>query len=178
LGSLEAGTFRNTTPQRFGTVLDEFPSTQIGIALFGAAVTGYGVRLRARAAETLRWPAVRGRIVRCLVREDTPLIRGADEPRAMYRPEVRYEYVVDGREHAATRIDLLDRAASSPEFAERVIARYPMWSEVTVFYDPTDPRRAILERESTPEWAFWIVVAGLAVTLGAIASAYVVVMGL
>jgi hypothetical protein len=159
-------------------VLDQLPFIQIGIALLGAALTGYGVWLRARAAEALRWPSVRGRIVRSLVREDTPLIRGADEARAMYQPELRYEYVIDGREHAATRIDLLDRAASWPGFAERVIARYPMWSEVTVFYDPTDPRRALLERDLAPRWAFWIIVAGLAITLGAIGWAYYDVIAL
>ena len=158
-------------------MLDGFPATQIGVALFGALVAGYGVWLRARAAESLRWPAVRGRIVRSLVREDTNPLPTVDESRTRYTPEVRYEYVVDGHEHSASRIDLLDRAASWPGFAERVIARYPMWSDVTVFYDPTDPSRAILERDAAPRWARWITVAGLAVTVGAIAWAYVAEAG-
>jgi hypothetical protein len=137
--------------------------------LLGAALTTYGVILAKRAARSRGWPSVRGRVVRSLVREETELVRHPDEPPTMYHPQVRYEYVVDGREYAATRIALMDRAASWRSYADRVIARYPYGREITVYYDPDDPRQAVLERDEAKFWAMCFVAGGVALVVGALA---------
>ena len=64
-----------------------------------------------------------------------------------YRPVVIYEYSVQGVMHRADRIYCSPGDESMPEdAAEMIRSRYPSGAQVTVFYDPTAPERALLDR--------------------------------
>jgi hypothetical protein len=80
------------------------------------------------------------------------------------QPLVEYEYTVGGKKYRCSRIDVGEMISGSE--LETVLSRYPIGAEVTVYYDPADPSKALLERE-LPRKVFWAVGCVLALVLGA-----------
>ena len=135
----------------------------IVIVVFGAGVAIWGVILRGRGEETLQWPTVRGKVYASRVVEERS--RDADNE-TMYRPEIRYEYVVDGKEFAAKRLGLEDTPASWRSYADGIVARFPIGREVEIFYNPDDPSEALLEPRDAVKWGAMAVVGGIVIGAG------------
>ena len=121
------------------------PLGPIALTVVGVLAVWGGFELRDRARRMTAWPSVRGRITSsALVKDSDPMLDGSPA----YYPRIRYAYVVAGREYCGQRRALINvgvGAALRGE-ARRVLGRYPVGSEVTVFYDPANPSEAILER--------------------------------
>jgi len=100
--------------------------------------------------------------------------RGATEVRNF--PEIVFEYEVGGRKYRGSKYSVQENLGNSriPE----TIARFPKGAQVTVFYDPKDPNKAVIER-TMPDGAFEFMIylsAGLLV--GSIALILIVSDGL
>jgi uncharacterized protein DUF3592 len=128
---------------------------------------------RANAARS--WPRVTGWVVRSGVRSATVRVRSsisASRYRTAlrYAPQVIYQYEVEGRRYEGERLHMGDTAMHSGEaVAERSAARYPVGSQVTVYYDPANPADATLD----PRTGWGTRVLGL-VALGVLGIALVV----
>ncbi|MGD9996820.1 MAG: DUF3592 domain-containing protein [Ilumatobacteraceae bacterium] len=63
-------------------------------------------------------------------------------------PMVIYSYEVDGRPYQSYRVRASDDTGQIPvvNHASITLDRYPVGSNVTVYYDPDDPANAALER--------------------------------
>jgi hypothetical protein len=97
-----------------------------------------------RRGETSRgWTRTTGRIVVSQVEElPGPVEQGYPQ----YRPRIRYRFSVGSHDYEGRETAVGSTNASSDAAAVRREAeRFPAGSEVTVFYDPADPRRAVLE---------------------------------
>lgn len=132
----------------------------IMIVVLGAGGAIYGVILRGRGEDTLRWPSVRGKVYASRVVEEQS--RDADNE-TMYRPDIRYEYVVDGKEFAAKRLALEDTSASWRSYADGVVSRFPIGREVEIFYNPDNPSEALLEPKDAVKWGVVFLVAGIVI---------------
>jgi Protein of unknown function (DUF3592) len=89
------------------------------------------------------WVATTGRILSSGV--ETRRRRFRDEPEELKDvPAVTYEFKVGGRTIDGTRVSIGDEAGLD---MDAVLARYPAGAEVTVYYDPRDPTRCVLERD-------------------------------
>lgn len=64
--------------------------------------------------------------------------------RVSYRPVVNYQYHVMGQSFDGNRIGFSSGSYGSAK-AEKLIASYPEGAQVNVFYDPSDPAKAVLE---------------------------------
>jgi hypothetical protein len=150
--------------------LSVFVAPEAGVVLIGVAVTVSGVILLRRAEKARRGPSVRGRVVvsRMVEQESND-----DEKvsRTLYRPEVHYEYVVEGRQLIGMRRGYYDAAVNWPSYAEGVIARLPVGAEVQVFYDAADPQQALLDPDGGRMFSWGAVVGGLVVALAAVGHA-------
>jgi len=75
----------------------------------------------------------------------------------MYKAEIVYEYVVNGRQYQSDnwRLGTKRFRLSYPTVAQRAVARYPEGKSVTVFYNPGDPCDALLE-PGTIDWTVFI----------------------
>ena len=60
------------------------------------------------------------------------------------RPRIEYRYRVGEREYTGDRYNFLEISSNGPETG-RVTGQYQPGSPVTVYYDPDDPSRAVLE---------------------------------
>ncbi len=94
-----------------------------------------------KARASARWPATSGRVLSARVSA-----RGDLHGSTMYEPNVWYEYDVGGQAYRCSEISYGGRAAaSSPDWAEQIVTRFPAGAEVEVFYNPARPEEAILE---------------------------------
>jgi hypothetical protein len=91
-----------------------------------------------------RWPVAQGRVLSAKVEKYRESVsRGTGGPRdrmTLYRPVLLYEDEVAGKRFRGSRIAQspgLDRGV--PEFAEKVVERYPDGSAVAVRYNPKRP---------------------------------------
>jgi hypothetical protein len=104
-----------------------------------------GFELRERARRMTTWPSVLGRVTASAV-----VAEGAfqTDGSTSYYPQIRYTYVVAGRGYAGQRRSLLNVGVEGVfrGGAQRIVERYPVGSDVLVFYDPANPSEAILER--------------------------------
>jgi Protein of unknown function (DUF3592) len=66
-------------------------------------------------------------------------------------PGVAYAFEVCGKKYRGERISVGEVAGNCT--IETTLARYPVGKDVTVFYDPNDPSRSVLERDLPP--GFW-----------------------
>jgi hypothetical protein len=108
--------------------------------LIGGGLTWWGWTIVQTARASAGWPSVEGRILRSEVTRSTD--GDGDDS---YSPEVTYRYVVDGQSYESYTIKFGENAYGNRNTAEAIAARYPDGSRVTVYYDPADPERAVLE---------------------------------
>lgn len=129
----------------------------VGLLTFATLYKYFEVRIASR------WPTVPGRVVSSKVVQRKAGGIGADEKDVELRnfAEVTYEYAVQGRRHRASRVSIGEDLGNYR--VEETLAKYPEAARVMVFYNPTNPGEAVLERD-VPEGAFkfmfWLI-AGL-----------------
>ena len=133
----------------------------------GAAIYKY---LQVRQASD--WPSAIGKVV--VSKSEVRTVKTFDDDREGGRGEeernfakIVYEYTVDGEKLRGDRVSIGEDLGNF-EVAE-TIAKYPVGTVVTVYFDPRHPNKAVLERDM-PKGAFgcivWMVVIGLGLTFG------------
>jgi hypothetical protein len=129
--------------------------------LVGALLMGIGWFNHRRAQASRAWPMVLGRVTHSGVRQSTDSDGGTT-----YSPDVRYMYDVGGRAFENGRLlfgGTVDSSSYRP--AEKTAARYAAGSVVQVYYNPTNPQDAVLERRSGIT-RFMLLFGGFFVVLG------------
>jgi hypothetical protein len=126
---------------------------------FGLAVLALVVISLREAAAMKRWPVAQGRVLSAKVEEyRTSVSRGVGGARArmtLYRAALVYEYEVAGKRFRGTRVAQspgLDRGV--PDFAAKVVERYPSGSAVGVRYNPKRPDESVLEPRVPTSWIY------------------------
>lgn len=122
-------------------------------SLVGLAVTILGVVQFKKALETKHWPSVEGTIITSEMSGGTKVA-----------PIVRYLYYVDDQEYSFDQVNPLKLGRGQKKYAQRVLDKYPMDAKVTVYYNPSDPKSAVLE-PGTIAGNYWIPLIGLIIFL-------------
>ena len=115
-------------------------------ALAGIGLIGLALWLRARAAQSRRWPSVEGTVLESRV-DDAHL--------EFMKPVLRYRYVVDGRSHVGFRVAFSGYGVSRRAMAD-LIRPYAVGQAVRVFYDPAHPASAVLDPHGRSDWVYWL----------------------
>lgn len=149
LGSLLEGSFSDSPPSYlFGGMLSFFA---VLLACFSAAAL-----LKKRAVS--RWvPAVA-----TVVESGVVWGRGSKGGRTWVL-RLAYEYAAGGRIYRAGRVAFYRRCTGS--CAQELAARYPVGSQVQVYYDPAEPGEAVIDNTFRTLWLlpfFAVVCAALA----------------
>jgi Protein of unknown function (DUF3592) len=108
------------------------------------------------------WAQTSGRVIQSGVRETPVRVRrntsvGSFRWAVRYAPEVVYEYQVAGYSYRGDRLQIgYGLASSGVRTAARYAERYPLHSEVTVYYQPDDPAESSLSLSAgCGLWAWW-----------------------
>ncbi len=93
-----------------------------------------------------RWPQAEGVVVKSEVEaRERPALEAGEAATISSYPLVEYAYEVGKRKLRARRIGIAEIAPNVG--IEEALAKYPVGAKVTVYYDPLDPAKAVLERE-------------------------------
>ena len=107
----------------------------------GAGLSWWGWTILQNARGSADWPSVEGQITRSQIEHSTDA-EGGDS----YSPEVTFVYVAaDDRSHEGRTIKFGENSYGSERKAQEILSRYPLGQTVTVFYDPENPDKAVLE---------------------------------
>lgn len=120
------------------------------ISLIGLVVIVSAIRSHRQANASQNWSGVQGKVIesRLEKRETTD---GEGNESISYAAVVRYTYTVRAQEYTGDRI-AFGVKPSNRKAADELVSRYPAATSVTVYYDPENPRQAVLERVSTSGW--------------------------
>lgn len=103
---------------------------------------------RQKVAASQNWPSVLAQITHAQVREDSSLDEEGDIQRSYY-PHVQYSYQVAGVTYQGDRITFgARRGYSSPQKANKEIAPYPVGAQVRAYYNPENPKEAVLQQRA------------------------------
>ncbi len=110
----------------------------VSSAIIGVALFGYGLHLRSRLSACRSWPQTTGRVTQ----SDFDTSDGIE----LY---VIYEYTVNGVGYSSTRVQFgTPTTYLRKSSADAALSRYPVNSQLTVYYDPENPADAVLDRTS------------------------------
>lgn len=95
-----------------------------------------------RLRRVATWPGTDGRVLESFVERDASHNK---------EPRVKYEYQVQGQRYVSDRICPQGRIATSGQYAEQLVDRYPADRPIMVFYNPANPADSALEKQ-LPAW--------------------------
>ena len=104
---------------------------------------------KGRLSET--WPSTSGRIVSGEIKESS----SPDDGKQFY-PHVTYVYWINGIAYTSSKVSLAGRSYHSQQEAARALLRYPVRSDVTVWFNPDDFTDALIERDRVRGRAIWV----------------------
>ena len=108
--------------------------------LVGLGLTYWGWNILQDARASASWPTAEGVVTRSEVTRSTDS-DGGDS----YSPEITYTYTVNNEQLANKTIKFGENSYSSRKKAEGIANSYPVGKNVTVYYDPQQPEKSVLE---------------------------------
>ncbi|HBC86305.1 MAG TPA: hypothetical protein DCZ94_05050 [Lentisphaeria bacterium] len=93
------------------------------------------------------WPHASARILDSRVQKEElkNTDKNDDRVRFIYNAEVKYSYKADGVDYEGTSIRFAAIGTGDLPFVESFIKKYPAGSETIAYYNPKDPKIAVLE---------------------------------
>jgi hypothetical protein len=119
-----------------------FQQVILWMILFSLFMFGIIIYLRIATNAVKNWPSVPGKVTTSRVSYKS----SSDKTDAT--PFITYVYDVDGKTYKEGGISPGVLTLSDKMDAEKVVARYPRGSVVTVYYNPKNPSQAVLEKNS------------------------------
>ncbi|MFZ4813831.1 MAG: DUF3592 domain-containing protein [Phototrophicaceae bacterium] len=121
------------------------------LIVFGAIFVSITFNEISQYLDSDNWQSVQGQIT------ELGIESYIDDGSYMYEAQVVYKYTVGGANYTGDRVRFGGGISSSDEGrAERMIAPYERGAFVTVYYDPFEPSRVVLERNL--DWLIWLFV--------------------
>ena len=110
--------------------------------VFNVFVIGFIIYMQHASKAALSWPAVQGKIKSSRIHYDSS--RRKDDG----TPWVEYTYDVDGKAYKCMNISPDGMLTNNQQQAEDLVARYSKGADVIVYYNPSNPSKACLEKKS------------------------------
>lgn len=117
----------------------------VGTVLLGLVFIVATLRERRQHETVGDWPTTSGTVIASVVQSHKP--RPEQKTAATYTPLVTYTYRMGEQDYTSHNLDFLPlRSHVTAASAEAIVARYPVGSEVKVYYNPLGPQQAALDR--------------------------------
>jgi hypothetical protein len=111
--------------------------------LLGSYVLYSGIKNLENANQSGEWSTANGSIISSDVRNEIKNSNGRSS--TVYFPRVAYQYIVGNNSFISDRISFGDYGSGSESRAIGIAGKYPMGSQVTVHYNPSDPSQSVIE---------------------------------
>ena len=112
----------------------------IGVGV-GFSIYGYHVLQNAKAS--VKWPTAKGIItVSKVVKSESTTGTGTNKRRTVsYHAKIHFKYSVNGKSYTSNNVTF----GQSTKAAGKIVNHYPTGKKVSVFYNPENPKVAVLE---------------------------------
>ena len=113
----------------------------------GIGLTIKGVNDLSNAKASSEWPTAEGRIVSSTVEKfrSTKDVGKRRKYISMYKPNIVYEYSVDGDTYTAENYTFVELHSSDAKDIRQITDRYPAGHVTPVYYSPEDAALSVLE---------------------------------
>lgn len=122
-----------------------------GLAILTLAMFAGGILLLAwggyemkRAYESRTWPDTQGTVTSSYIGKSSHRDSN-NHTSTVYTPKIRYQYQVEGKHYTCNRIEFGGESGGKRSKAKKVVDKYPSGKKVTVYYNPQDPKVAVLK---------------------------------
>jgi hypothetical protein len=106
--------------------------------LLGGAAIYFGLWTVYYGYASASWPTAPGRVLSARASSST------SDKKTSYSASVKYEFTVGDAQHPGWRVSYRSHATSY-EYVQDVLARFPVGQEISVHYEPGNPQRSVLE---------------------------------
>ncbi|MDX8483421.1 DUF3592 domain-containing protein, partial [Mesorhizobium sp. VK24D] len=130
-----------------------------GVLFFTAAgllLTLFLISDLSSAVAAVRWPTTNGAVLSSGAEPHRMIINGGRGP-IVWLPVIEYSYRVQGNNHYGSRLAFGATVSGSRDYAESIVARYPVGGAVTVHFDPQNPSLAALETRVGFAWQTFLI---------------------
>ena len=135
----------------------------VGVVILISATVSF---VQAGASES--WPSVDGTMVRSEVGGRYTASEKGKSGHTTYLPTVEYTYVVEGKDYAGRRYELIERGEGDRATIERKLRDYPVGATVKVFYDPDEPAESLLKPGRPDAMGIPFVLGFIAIAVGGV----------
>jgi hypothetical protein len=108
----------------------------------------WGWRTRKKVQASMAWPYAPGRVIASTVRQNVTQGDAHHADTYSYSPFVQYEYAVNQQTYQSFQIAFQEKTYSRLKKAQEALQAYQPGQPVWVFFDPADPRNAVLDRSA------------------------------
>jgi hypothetical protein len=138
------------------------------IMAFPSLISGFILTKTLKLRQAATWPSTRARITRSQLQTEhrRPI---DDVTKVINVPVVEYEFKLGENTFRGDRIKLSENAGNDPQTTE-LLDRYPAGTTTLVYYNPRDPREAVLDRDP-PVRFVWLYLIVAAILLAGVAVA-------
>jgi len=130
------------------------------LSVVGLFALGSALRSKRLANASQSWQGTQGKVIESRVEKRTSTDTTDGHSSTSYDAIVLYKYSVMGKEYSGDRV-AFGVKNTNPGPANEVIKRYPVDTQVMVYYNPKKPGEAVLERSSNSGWAQIVVAIAL-----------------
>lgn len=145
------------------TTLSMGPWVAVWFALgFPGLIAAATITKQLEARKAASWKKASGRIVRSALRETKRNGKEAVEP------DIEYEFTISFKPYRGNRPNFAEIVGD--EDAKALVKRYPEGASVTVWHDPADPTKSVIDRDLPKGFAgIWVLVGVLVAIIAACA---------
>jgi hypothetical protein len=135
--------------------------------LMGSTALYFGATSYLEAEQVKDWPSTAGTVTQVGVSEVYVSGHKGSPSHYEYYPKIYYEYQVDGRTYYGDDRGKVESSFSSYADAQGYLSRYRVGTAVPVYYNPSDPGEAVLEKTTSTEMILAPLVGLLFASIGA-----------
>jgi len=120
----------------------------LALLVLGIYLVVFSLRSKKKAEESQNWPNTPGTVTLAEVKRSVNRDEDGNESYD-YFPKVGYTYQVGGETLTGNRLSFGGiLAQKNPASVQKILERYPVGGQVTVYFDPNKPSEAVLERQA------------------------------
>lgn len=120
------------------------------LSVVGLFALGSALRSKRLANASQSWQGTQAQVIASDIKKSTSNDSDYGQSTS-YEAIIHYRYSVLGKDYTGERVSFGVKN-SSEKLARETVARYPINTSVTVFYNPDKPEQAVLERASSSGW--------------------------
>jgi len=125
------------------------------LAIYGLLTINHAVGRMVASSASRHWLEAKGVVIASQVVEIKPRRKFPFSDTRIFAPQLLYSYHAESDEHNSQKLNFdptpsffLPIAGFEQRFSQQIVERYPIGSEVPIYFDPKDATRAVLERNA------------------------------